>query len=263
MSKNRSVWKNTSDGKTIRRKTLSSCWSARPLELVESYALRVLSRAAHLALLRVEIELRRRGGHDNGDLIITKEQFIAFGIHKDGVATALRELKALGIIAVKKGRGGNAEYREPNRFGLNYMAGIIDGSLIMPTNTWKRFKTIEQAEQTADAARGAKDPLKVAYGRRNQNISPARKPGLVPGPETGSVTAHFPGPETGSQSRPVNRAHYRDTRVEAEQAGSEASTECEAKPQANGHDRAETTAAPGTASLLQSLLRHGWPPKFH
>ena len=40
-----SVYKNK-DGKTIRKSNLSGQWSARPLELMESPAYRVLSRAA-------------------------------------------------------------------------------------------------------------------------------------------------------------------------------------------------------------------------
>jgi len=46
------------------------------------------------------------------------------------------------------------------------------------TDPWKRFKTIEEAEQVARAARAAKDPIKVAYGRKNaarKNISQRHK----------------------------------------------------------------------------------------
>jgi hypothetical protein len=85
------------------------------LELMESPALRVLSRAAHLALVRLEIELRHHGGHDNGKLPVTKQNFVDFGIHQDAVAPALRELEALGIIRItQRGRGGTAEFRQPH-----------------------------------------------------------------------------------------------------------------------------------------------------
>ena len=146
--------------------------------LMESFALRVLSRAAHLALLRIEIELRRHAGHGNGKLIVTKEQFIEFGIHNDCVAPALRELEALGVIIItERGRGGNAE-RQPNRFRLNYLCGAINDQ-VAPTDTWDRFKTIEEAEHVARQARANKDPIKVAYGRQNaarKNISRSQKP---------------------------------------------------------------------------------------
>ena len=73
------------------------------------------------ALVRIEIELRDHAGHGNGRLIVTKLQFIEHGLHPRMIPAALRELAALGIIQITMhGRGGNAEYRQPNRFLLNY-----------------------------------------------------------------------------------------------------------------------------------------------
>ena len=72
----------------------------------------------------------------------------------------------------------------------------------MPTSrnhSWKRFKAMEEAEQTAFIARKAKNQTKVAYSRRNasrKNISRARKPCPVPGMETMPETAKSPGMET-------------------------------------------------------------------
>jgi hypothetical protein len=66
-------------------------------------------------------------------------------------------------------------------------------------HSWKRFKTMEEAQQTASIARKAKDQTKVAYGRRNasrKNISRAWTPCLVPGTETMPETAKSPGMET-------------------------------------------------------------------
>jgi hypothetical protein len=182
MSKPRSVWKNRPDGKTVRRNTLAQCFSSRPVELLESPALRVLSRAAHLALIRIEIELRRHAGRCNGELIITKQQFVEFGLHHHAVAPALRELQALGIIDIKHGRGGNAEFWQPNRFLLNYLCGAADAHDQI-TNAWKRFKTLEEAERAALAARATKDQARVNYGRRGhrrRNIFQGRKPAHQP-----------------------------------------------------------------------------------
>lgn len=196
-----SKYKIRPDGKTVRRNTLAKFWNSRPVELLGSPALRVLSRAAHLALIRIEIELRHHAGNLNGKLIVTKQQFVEFGIHHDALAPALRELDALGIIRLTPGRGGNAEHRQPNRFLLNYLCGAVDAHDEI-TNAWKRFKTMQEAEQIAASARAAKNPTKVAFGHRNarrrKNISRARKPVPNPGPETGTETAKFPGPETGT-----------------------------------------------------------------
>jgi hypothetical protein len=150
-------------------------------------------------LLRIEIELRQHAGRGNGKLIVTKQQFVEFGIHQDAIAPALRELDALGLIIItKRGRGGNAEHRQPNRFLLNYMCGAVDAHAQI-TNAWTRFKTLEEAQETASIARKAKDQTKVAYGRRNarrKNISRARKPCLKPDTETMPETQSFSGTET-------------------------------------------------------------------
>jgi hypothetical protein len=198
MSKNRSKWKNRPDGKTVRRNSVAEFYTSRPVELIASPALRVLSKTAHLALLRIELELRQHAGRQNGKLIVTKQQFVEFsGVHPRLVAPALRELEALGIIIItERGRGGNAEHRQPNRFRLNYLCGAVDDQEV-PTNGWKRYKTLVEAEQIAQAARAAKDPERVAYGRKTghkRNISRDHLVYPVPGPLSVPETAKFSGP---------------------------------------------------------------------
>jgi hypothetical protein len=204
MSEKRSAWRNRSDGKTVRRNIVAAHHTSRPVELIASPAMRVLSRAAHLVLLRIELELRHHAGRANGKLIVTDLQFIKFGVHKNSIAAALRELKALGIIRIRHGRGGNAEHRQPNRFLLNYLCGAVDADEEI-TNAWERFKTLEEAENVASAARTAKDPRKVAWGKRNaakkNNFRP-RKVRVKPPSETGGEYGQFPPPETGGTSPP-------------------------------------------------------------
>jgi hypothetical protein len=209
MSKNSSAWRNRSDGKTVRRNIVAAHHTSRPVELIASPAMRVLSRAAHLVLLRIELELRYHAGQANGKLIVTDLQFIKFGVHKNGIAAALRELEALGIIRIRHGRGGNAEHREPNRFLLNYLCGAIDADEEI-TNAWGRFKTLEEAEDVSSAARTAKHPGKVAWGKRNaaKNIFRPRKVRAKPPPETGGENGQFPTPETGGTGPPPENRGY-------------------------------------------------------
>jgi hypothetical protein len=71
------------------------------------------------------------------------------------------------------GRGGNAEYWQPNRFLLNYQCGAVDAHEQI-TKAWNKFKTLEEAEEVAASARAAKDQHKVAHSRRiaqKRNIS--------------------------------------------------------------------------------------------
>jgi hypothetical protein len=199
MSKSCSKWKNTPEGKTIKRNSVASYFSSRPVELLESPAFRILSLSAQRALARIEIELRQHAGNGNGKLIVTKEQFIEYGIHQDAIAPALRELDALGIaIITQHGRGGNAERRQPNKFLLNYMCGAVDVHDLI-TNSWKRYKTVEEAAKVAAAARANKDRDKVAYGHRNhrrKNISRPWKPCPAPDMETMPETKKSPDMET-------------------------------------------------------------------
>jgi hypothetical protein len=197
MSKNRSKWKNRPDGKTVRRNSVAEFFTSRPVELIASPALRVLSKTAHLCLFRIELELRQHAGRQNGKLIVTKQQFVEFsGANQRLIAPALRELEALGIIIIEHGRGGNAEHRKPSRFLLNYLCGAVDTHELV-TDAWKRFKTLRDAEQVAQAARMSKDPQKVAYSRRNwrkENISRDHLVYPKSGPLSVPETAKFSGP---------------------------------------------------------------------
>jgi len=81
---------------------------SRPVTLLNSPAYRVLSRAAHLVLSRIELELRNHGGYNSARLAVTFDDFVEYGIHRHGVAPALREVEALGIVLItERGRGGN------------------------------------------------------------------------------------------------------------------------------------------------------------
>jgi len=48
--------------------------------MLESPAYRVLSRAAHLVISRIEVELGHHGGNDNGKLPVTVNQFVEYGV---------------------------------------------------------------------------------------------------------------------------------------------------------------------------------------
>jgi hypothetical protein len=198
MSRKRSVWKNTPEGRTVRRNITAEHFTSRPVELLESPALRVLSRHAHLVLMRVELELRRHAGRANGKLIVTTEQFIEYGVERRRIPAALRELEALGILGIIHGRGGNAEHRKPNLFLVNYLCGAVE-SRDEITNTWRRIESLEQAKQIVRDARGAKDANRVAYGRRTAGRK-KHFPGTksVPGPryQNGTISADFPGTKT-------------------------------------------------------------------
>jgi hypothetical protein len=129
--------------------------------MLESPAYRVLSLSAHRILARLEIELAHHGGNDNGKLPTTYEQFQDFGIDRQAIAPAIRELEALGFIEVTvRGRAGNAEHREPNRFRLTYRHTAKANA----TDEWRRIQTLEEAQIISRTARRASRGKSAARG---------------------------------------------------------------------------------------------------
>jgi hypothetical protein len=150
-----------------RRNSISGQFTARTIEMLESPPYRVMSLGGHRVVSRIEIELARHGGNDNGKLPVTTEQFVEYGMDRGAVAPAVREAEALGFIRVtERGRGGNAEHRKPNMFYLTF-SNWRGSRAEPPTDDWRKIKTIEEAEQIARAARQAKDQRAVAYGKRS------------------------------------------------------------------------------------------------
>jgi hypothetical protein len=149
-----------------KRNAISGQFSALLIEMLESPARQVLTLTARKILDFLEIELAHHGGNDNGNLIFTYEQLVAFGIDRHSIAPALRELGALGFIRITvHGRGGNAEHRQPNLFLLTYAYGR-DSKTAPPTHDWRKVKNIEDAKEIQRVARAAKDPAAVARGKR-------------------------------------------------------------------------------------------------
>jgi hypothetical protein len=100
-----------------RRNRINEAFSPRTIEMLKSPAYRTLSLSAHRVISRIEIELSSHGGNDNGRLPVTKLDFMEYGVSARLVAAAIREAQALGFIEVtERGRGGNAEHRQPNKF---------------------------------------------------------------------------------------------------------------------------------------------------
>ena len=165
--------------------------------MLESPAWRVLSLSARRLLDRIEIELAHHGRNDNGRLPVTFEDFEEYGMTREAIAPAIREAGALGFIRVTEhGRGGNAEYRKPNKFFLTYTRDR--GSLVNPpTDDWSKIKTIEEAEAIARAARENKDPRAVKFAKQRSQKTESRcgKPRTGTGAENPYRNRQIPGAE--------------------------------------------------------------------
>jgi len=184
-----------------RRNRHDGQFSGRPIEMLESPAYRALSLSGHRVIDRIAIELAHHGGNDNGQLPVTKQNFVEYGISPRLVAPAIREAEALGFIRVtERGRGGNAEYRQPNLFFLTFS---LSRSSNTPTHDWRKIKTLREALAIARAARAEKNMGAVAIGQRNKNRNRVHKVGPIPG--TPSVPENHKSP--GTLSAPTGSDH--------------------------------------------------------
>jgi len=185
-----------------RRNRINGQFSARLIEMLESPAYRTLSHSGHRVLARLEIELAHHGGNDNGALPVTYKDFLDYGITRECIAPAIREVQALGFAEItKRGRGGNAEFREPTKFRLTYTHDR-SSRYMSPSHEWRRIKTFEEAEALAKRARLNRDPIAVAKGNRNRY----GKSGLNPVRKSHIETTNLPIrkiPITGSVGKPV------------------------------------------------------------
>jgi hypothetical protein len=139
---------------TYRRKRethLDGPFSARLIEMLESPAYRTLGGSARKILDRLEIEHAHHGGCDNGELPCTFDDFMDYGVRRNSINVAIRELVTLGFIEVtEEGRAGNADWRRPNKFRLTYRS--VGNA--RPTHEWKATATAHDAKMKLRRAKG-------------------------------------------------------------------------------------------------------------
>lgn len=164
----------------MRRNSISEAWAARPIEMLESPAYRVLSLSAHRVLSRIEIEFAHHAGRDNGKLPVTFDDFAHYGVRRHSIGPALRELEALGFIVITE-RGTMAkaaEYRRANRFLLTarpkQKGDAVEGR-------WRQYKTIRDAKAAvAVAMKSGKETGDLPSERKSRQC----RNGIVIGAET-------------------------------------------------------------------------------
>ena len=168
-------------GEAKGRSAFAEQWVGYSRNMVESPALRVLSRAAVLIMHRLEKEHMAHGGAENGKLVVTHRQFEEWGIHRDFVGPAIRELVALGFVEItEKGHAGVGGHGEANRFRLSY---VNDKHGVPPTDEWRCITTIEDAERIAKDARMKKDAHTQLMGARGGEATWQKKfSATVPAP---------------------------------------------------------------------------------
>jgi hypothetical protein len=101
----------------------------------ESAAIAALTLAAHRVLLRLEVELLRHGGKNNGKLICTYDDFKQFGIRRMSIAPAIRLLVEVGLIEITDRGWRLAAHGRPAQYRLTYLPAYGKP----PTDEWKAY----------------------------------------------------------------------------------------------------------------------------
>jgi hypothetical protein len=136
----------------------------RRLCLIESAAMVQLTLAAHRVLLRLEIELLRHAGKNNGAVIVTYNDFVAFGIHRDAIAPAIRLLVNVGLVAITDRGWRAAEHGRPAKYRLTYLPAYGKP----PTDEWKAYVPNQKA--TAGNGKTLPQKTKVSPEKRDYTV---------------------------------------------------------------------------------------------
>lgn len=110
-------------------------WLTR--EMLESPAFRSLTHRAQQCLFRICIENMNHAGRENGALIVTYDDFVAYGVRRSSIADAIRELEEAGFLADTI-RGGLAHgvAKIASRYRLTW---LVDRDGRKATNEWRKF----------------------------------------------------------------------------------------------------------------------------
>lgn len=100
-------------------KGASWIWMTR--ELLESDALRGLSLSAVRALDRLKIEHLKHGGKENGLLMVTYDDFEAWGVRAASIRSALDELVQSGLVKVTWRDDRKGTRKRPNMYALTWL----------------------------------------------------------------------------------------------------------------------------------------------
>jgi len=151
-----------------RPNTIQGQFRYHTIDLVGSPVWRALSLSERRILDRIDIELASHGGRHNGDLIITRRDFAAFGVSPKAQLRGIAGLVALGLISWKPGHASpDPAHGRAARFGILYRA-TRDGTA---DEQWRRFKTPAEVKTTLARARaGVEARNRTQRGKKTDAI---------------------------------------------------------------------------------------------
>jgi hypothetical protein len=130
----------------------------RWVKLLESSALRSLSRYGHLMLNRFEVEHCRNAGKENGYLVVTYDQFVEWGIPRRFIKPTITELVNAKLLIIEHRGRGHGGRGDPSLYRLTYLKSKFvpaAGSpyFLEPTNDWEKLETGSPKSVKSNGAR--------------------------------------------------------------------------------------------------------------
>ena len=162
--------------------------------MLKSPAYRVLTLSARRVLDRLEIELLRHGGNENGRLAVTYRQFEDWGVRGNSVGAAVREVIALGSPRSPSEARGNAGHGKPNFYRLTYRPA--EGHPDDGSHEWKHLaKTVQDALRIQKEAHQPPPANVIGRGGNRVRKTKAQYPirGATSPPTSQPITPHIGG----------------------------------------------------------------------
>jgi hypothetical protein len=136
-------------------------------KMLESDAYKSLGKTEMKILARLEIELMRNRGTNNGRIICTYDDFAKYGIRRPSIPSGLRRLRKVGLLVVTQ-RGRRDALRNPHHYRLPYLATYDEaGNIIPPTDEWKKYRLPQKTKQKGRSAQKPRDENVPGTGNEN------------------------------------------------------------------------------------------------
>lgn len=140
-------------------------------KMLESDAYRSLGKTELKILARLEIELMRHRGTNNGRIICTYDDFASYGIRRPSIPRALRRLRNVGLLVVTQ-RGRRSALRNPHHYRLPYLVSYDEaGNIIAPTDEWKSYRPIRSPKNGRSAQKSGNENV-PGTGNKNVPMAP-------------------------------------------------------------------------------------------
>jgi hypothetical protein len=167
-------------------------WSWYSVEMMRSDAWRDISVNARRMLDLLEIEYLAHGGYENGNLVMTYDQFVAGGIRRESISATIAELERFGWLEVTRGLYRGFARSTPHRFRLTHRRTRVRPEigmpyLVEPTHDWRQYRSEEPKRMVPEPAlpqcRNRYCNGEIAAGQLSNSTAPALSTSVpVPAP---------------------------------------------------------------------------------